>query len=174
MNNSYYIYWEGLWFWWSGEDWSESNDGKRYPAVNIVILTKGSFTYALGQQTLTEPPQDSSPDRDRVIVIKDMKQWEKHWDQAAPYNKLLVYEFYEKNNSLCKAMDKPFEKLANRFKGKADFCKLDVDNLEFLARLCGVEGAYPTFVLFKNGKQVGKVVGIKEDELERSIQRALN
>lgn len=46
--------------------------------------------------------------------------------------------------------------------------------VQFLARLCGVEGAYPTFVLFKNGKQVGKVVGLKEDELERSIQRALN
>ncbi|XP_066319755.1 thioredoxin-1-like [Miscanthus floridulus] len=175
MNNSYYFYWEGQWYWSRNQrSWSKPNDGKRYPAVNIVILTKGSYEYAWGEQTVTEPPQDSSPDRDRVIVIKDMKQWESHWDQAAPYNKLLVYEFYEKNNSLCKAMDKPFEKLANRYKGKADFCKLDVDNLEFLAGLCGVEGAYPTFVLFKNFKQVGKVVGIKEDELERSIQRNLS
>jgi thioredoxin 1 len=41
-----------------------------------------------------------------------------------------VYEFYEKNSSLCKAMDKPFEKLATQYKGRADFCKLDVDNFE--------------------------------------------
>lgn len=41
-----------------------------------------------------------------------------------------MYEFYEKNSSLCKAMDKPFEKLATQYKGRADFCKLDVDNFE--------------------------------------------
>lgn len=111
-----------------------------------------------------------------------------------------MYEFYEKNSSLCKAMDKPFEKLATQYKGRADFCKLDVDNFEvhanasstaidcnpctyvisgricdvqLLARICGVEGAYPTFVLFKKCAQVGKVVGLKEDDLERSVQRAI-
>ena len=45
--------------------------------------------------------------------------------------------------------------------------------MQLLARICGVEGAYPTFVLFKNCKQVGKVVGLKEDELEQSIKKAL-
>jgi thioredoxin 1 len=36
-----------------------------------------------------------------------------------------------------------------------------------------VEGAYPTFVLFKKCAQVGKVVGLKEDDLERIVQRAI-
>lgn len=168
---SYYLYWEGKWYWWSSGYWSEPNDSRRYPAVNIVILTNASFNYALGMGALAEPPQDSSADG--VILIKDMAEWQKHWDQTAPYNKLLVYEFYEKNSSLCKAMDKPFEKLATQYKGRADFCKLDVDNFELLARICGVEGAYPTFVLFKKCAQVGKVVGLKEDDLERSVQRAI-
>ncbi|KAL6636708.1 hypothetical protein ACP70R_024280 [Stipagrostis hirtigluma subsp. patula] len=142
----------------------------------IIITTPNSFDYALGFKKTTEPNQ-SSDDRnssaDPVIPIKDMKGWTMHWDSVAPYNKLLVYEFYEKNSSLCEAMKKPFEKLARQYKGKADFCTLDVDNFEFFARLCGVEGAYPTFVLFKNGKQVGKVVGLKEDELKRSVERAV-
>ena len=86
----------------------------------------------------------------------------------------MVYAFYDKNSTLYKAMEKLLEKLAKQYIGKADFCKLDVDNFEYLAGLCGVEGAYPTFVLFKNCKQVGKVVGLKDDELERSIERALN
>ncbi|TVU40368.1 hypothetical protein EJB05_13831 [Eragrostis curvula] len=102
-----------------------------------------------------------------------MNDWQSHWDEAAQYKKLLVYEFYEKNSSLCKAMDKRLEELAKKYKGKAAFWKLDVDNFEILARLCGVEGAYPTFALFKNGEQVGKVVGLKEDELEQRIQRAV-
>ncbi|VAI83584.1 unnamed protein product [Triticum turgidum subsp. durum] len=146
--------------------------GRRYPAVNIVILTEVSFEYVFGRKPLTEPPQDSSPGI--VISIKDMDDWQLRWDNSARYNKLLVYSFYDKNSTLSKAMDKLLEKLAKQYKGKADFCKLDVDNFEFLAGLCGVEGAYPTFVLFKKCKQVGKVVGLKDDELERSIERALN
>jgi hypothetical protein len=61
--------------------------GRRYPAVNIVILTNASFNYALGMGALAEPPQDSSADG--VILIKDMAEWQKHWDQTAPYNKLV-------------------------------------------------------------------------------------
>ncbi|KAF7099877.1 hypothetical protein CFC21_101464 [Triticum aestivum] len=202
--NSYYYYLEDSrqWFWWSG-GWRTTNDGRRYPAVNIVILTEVSFEYVFGRKPLTEPPQDSSPGI--VISIKDMDDWQLRWDNSARYNKLLVYSFYDKNSTLSKAMDKLLEKLAKQYKGKADFCKLDVDNFEvqtqpddfhaciiiwkrtrvliainyqpyvqFLAGLCGVEGAYPTFVLFKKCKQVGKVVGLKDDELERSIERALN
>lgn len=128
----------------------------------------------MNERILPQPHQDSSID-ERVIEIKDMKDWESDWDKVAPYkhNKLLVYEFYDKNSSLYKAMDKLLEKLAKQYKGKVQFRKLDVDNFEFLARLCGVEGAYPTFVLLKNGRQVGKVIGLKEDELERSIRQAL-
>uniref|UniRef100_A0A453QYL6 Thioredoxin domain-containing protein n=1 Tax=Aegilops tauschii subsp. strangulata TaxID=200361 RepID=A0A453QYL6_AEGTS len=168
--NSYYYYLEDSrqWFWWSG-GWRKTNDGRRYPAVNIVILTEVSFDYVFGRKPLTEPPQDSSPGT--VISIKDMEEWQSRWDNSARYNKLLVYAFYDKNSTLSKAMDKLLEKLAKQYKGKADFCKLDVDNFEFLAGLCGVEGAYPTFVLFKTCKQVGKVVGLKDDELERSIER---
>ncbi|VAI71364.1 unnamed protein product [Triticum turgidum subsp. durum] len=169
--NSYYYYLDKSrpWFWWSGGGWRRFNDGRRYPAVNIIILTADSFDYALGRKRLIEPPQDSSSGS--VISIKDMDEWKLHWNKSAPYNKLLVYAFYDKNSTLYKAMEKLLEKLAKQYIGKADFCKLDVDNFEYLAGLCGVEGAYPTFVLFKNCKQVGKVVGLKDDELERSIER---
>ena len=66
--------------------------GRRYPAVNIVILTPATFNYAVAhalgrQQMSTAPPQDNSPDY--VISIKDMKEWESHWDRAAPHNKLV-------------------------------------------------------------------------------------
>ncbi|KAM3194770.1 hypothetical protein ACQJBY_071054 [Aegilops geniculata] len=170
--NSYYYYLEESqrWFWWSG-GWRTTNDGRRYPAVNIVILTGASFEYAFGTKPLIEPTQDTTGS---VIPIKDMDDWQSRWDSSARYNKLLVYAFYDKNSTLYKATDKLLEKLAKQYKGKADICKLDVDNFEFLAGLCGVEGAYPTFALFKNCKQVGKVVGLKDDELERSIERALN
>lgn len=61
--------------------------GRRYPAVNIVILTPVSFKYAFGKEPLTEPPQDSSTGS--VISIKDMKEWQSHWDSSARYNKLV-------------------------------------------------------------------------------------
>uniref|UniRef100_A0A453QYI2 Uncharacterized protein n=1 Tax=Aegilops tauschii subsp. strangulata TaxID=200361 RepID=A0A453QYI2_AEGTS len=127
--NSYYYYLEDSrqWFWWSG-GWRKTNDGRRYPAVNIVILTEVSFDYVFGRKPLTEPPQDSSPGT--VISIKDMEEWQSRWDNSARYNKLLVYAFYDKNSTLSKAMDKLLEKLAKQYKGKADFCKLDVDNFE--------------------------------------------
>ncbi|KAG2629763.1 thioredoxin H-type 2-like [Panicum virgatum] len=179
MNSYYYYNRRNQWKWWSGRlgMWLEpTTDGRRYPAVNIVILTPDTFRYAVAihalgdKPILTKPPQDNSPDH--VISIKDMKEWQSRWDRAAPH-KLLVYEFYDKKSTLYKAMDELLEDLAKKYKGQAEFCKLDVDNFELLARICGVEGAYPTFVLFKNCKQVGKVVGLKEDELQQSIKKAL-
>jgi len=62
-----------------------------------------------------------------------MKEWESHWDRAAPHNKLLVYEFYDKNSTLYKAMDMLLDNLAKQYKGQAEFYKLDVDNFELLA-----------------------------------------
>uniref|UniRef100_A0A453QYV9 Uncharacterized protein n=1 Tax=Aegilops tauschii subsp. strangulata TaxID=200361 RepID=A0A453QYV9_AEGTS len=87
--NSYYYYLEDSrqWFWWSG-GWRKTNDGRRYPAVNIVILTEVSFDYVFGRKPLTEPPQDSSPGT--VISIKDMEEWQSRWDNSARYNKLVL------------------------------------------------------------------------------------
>ena len=41
-----------------------------------------------------------------------------------------MYEFYDKNSTLYKAMDMLLDNLAKQYKGQAEFYKLDVDNFE--------------------------------------------
>ncbi|KAL6893847.1 hypothetical protein ACP4OV_007945 [Aristida adscensionis] len=173
---SYYHYSVlGRWWWWS-RGWQrvqgDPPGGGRYP---ICITTANSYDYILGFKEARNPPEDSDAQNNLVnpvIQLKDMNDWQSNWDRVAPF-KLLVLEFYEKNSTPCEVMRKPVEKLARQYRDMVQFYTLDVDNFEYLARLCGVEGAYPTFLLFKNGRQVDKIVGVKEDDLKKSIEQAL-
>ncbi|NMA02539.1 MAG: thioredoxin fold domain-containing protein, partial [Clostridia bacterium] len=64
------------------------------------------------------------------------------------------------------------EELANDFVGKAKVAKLNVDEQGKLAQQYGVM-SIPTLVLFKNGKEVQRVVGFRpKAELAKLIEEA--
>lgn len=48
------------------------------------------------------------------------------------------------------------------------FLKVDVDDLEKVAEEFEVK-AMPTFLFFKDGKQIDKVVGAKKEELQQKV-----
>ncbi|KAG4388795.1 hypothetical protein JHK82_026041 [Glycine max] len=52
----------------------------------------------------------------------------------------------------------------------AEFIKIDVDELSDVAKEFKVE-AMPTFVLWKKGKEVDRVVGAEKDELKNKIEK---
>jgi thioredoxin-like negative regulator of GroEL len=49
------------------------------------------------------------------------------------------------------------------FEGKADFAKVDIDQLSDLAFDFKVNSV-PTVIAIKNGKEVGKIVGLMDDD----------
>ncbi|GAB4281886.1 MAG: thioredoxin [Opitutales bacterium] len=59
----------------------------------------------------------------------------------------------------CKAIAPILEELAEEMDGKAQICKLDVDNHQEVASRFNIR-AIPTIVIFKNGEAVDQVVGM--------------
>ena len=73
----------------------------------------------------------------------------------------------------CRMMAPLVEQLAEEYKGKIAFAKLDVDQNPKMSSQYGVS-AIPTLFLFKNGKPVLNVVGLRpKAELKRSLDAAL-
>ena len=60
----------------------------------------------------------------------------------------------------CKMVGPIVEELADDFAGKAKVCKLNVDENTKTAQAYGVM-SIPTIILFKNGKEVDRVVGFR-------------
>ncbi len=60
----------------------------------------------------------------------------------------------------CKMVGPIVEELADDFAGKAKVCKLNVDENTKTAQAYGVM-SIPTLILFKNGKEVDRVVGFR-------------
>lgn len=73
----------------------------------------------------------------------------------------------------CKMVGPVVEELAEDFKGKAKIGKLNVDENGTTAQAYGVM-SIPTLILFKDGKEVERVVGFKpKEELAKIINAAL-
>ncbi|MEM1657971.1 MAG: thioredoxin [Candidatus Jordarchaeales archaeon] len=73
----------------------------------------------------------------------------------------------------CKMMEPVMEKLAEEFAGKIAFGKVDVDeNMNLVSRFDIT--AVPTFILFKKGKVVGRVVGARNYEtFKKMLEKVL-
>ncbi|RLD17406.1 MAG: thioredoxin [Caldiserica bacterium] len=61
-----------------------------------------------------------------------------------------------------------FEKLSSEYEGKVKFCKVNVDNSPELASRFGILGI-PTLILFKDGEEKERLVGVQSEEKLRSV-----
>ncbi len=68
----------------------------------------------------------------------------------------------------CRMMEPVMEKLAEEFAGKVAFGKVNVDENTELALRFDVS-AVPTFILFKNGKMLGRIIGARDYESFKEI-----
>ena len=73
----------------------------------------------------------------------------------------------------CKMMAPTIDKLAKAFKGRANVGKLNVDENPSTAGGLGVS-SIPTIVIFKNGQEVTRFVGVRsENDLTKAIEAQL-
>ena len=63
----------------------------------------------------------------------------------------------------CRMLDPITEKLAEENQGKLKVCKLNTDENQNIAAQYGIQGI-PTLIVFKEGKEVGRTVGVMPKE----------
>ena len=63
----------------------------------------------------------------------------------------------------CRMLDPIVEKLAEENQGKLKVCKLNTDENQNIAAQYGIQGI-PTLIVFKEGKEVGRTVGVMSKE----------
>lgn len=88
-------------------------------------------------------------------------------------NSLVVIDFWATWCGPCMYMVPIFEKIARKYAGKAVFGRMNVDENPIVPGRLGIYGI-PTFVFFKNGKEIDRVVGAtSEANLEEMIKKHL-
>ncbi|KAD7479518.1 hypothetical protein R6Q57_026638 [Mikania cordata] len=110
---------------------------------------------------------DASSGESRIIEFHSSNRWQLHYNQSKQSPKLMVIDFSASWCGPCKMLEPFIHSLSSKYQ-EIDFIKIDVDELQDVARQFGVQ-AMPTLVLLKQGKEVERVVGAKKDELEKKI-----
>lgn len=82
-------------------------------------------------------------------------------------DKLVVVDFFAVWCGPCKMISPMVEKFSQEY-SQADFYKVDVDELPEVAKKNEVS-SMPTFILFKSGKPVAKVVGANPAAVKQAI-----
>ena len=69
----------------------------------------------------------------------------------------------------CKMLAPIFDSLSNKYNGNVKFIKLDIDSNRTISSKLGIMGV-PTIILFKNGKELERIVGLQPEENFQHLQ----
>lgn len=73
----------------------------------------------------------------------------------------------------CKIFAPVLEELSDEFDGKVNFAKLNIDDFGAVAQEYGIV-SIPTIILFKSGKPVEQLVGVRpKEEVARMLEKSL-
>jgi len=105
---------------------------------------------------------------DSLIELSDL-----NFDDAIKRNFLVVVNFYATWSPMYRLSLMILDKLEKKFGGRIVFAKADVDKNENNVRKYEVKGI-PTFIIFKNGIPVDRIVGhVDESLIENRIRTYL-
>ena len=81
----------------------------------------------------------------------------------------VLVDFFSNYCPPCKMLEPIFEELTKEFEGKIKFLRLNVDENREIAAKYGVM-SIPTLILFKNGQENKRIVGLRtKEELKKEI-----
>ncbi len=72
----------------------------------------------------------------------------------------------------CRALAPVYERLSNEYAGKVRFTKMNGEEFPLTPARYGIMGL-PTLLIFKDGKEIGRLVGPHPSRLSRMIERVL-
>ncbi len=72
----------------------------------------------------------------------------------------------------CRALAPVYHKLSGEYAGRLKFATIDIDEHPLTPGRLGIQG-FPTLVIFKAGKVIGRLVGPHPSRLKHAIDRVL-
>lgn len=105
------------------------------------------------------------PESEKILTLTDKNF------QAQIKKGLVMVDFWAEWCMPCKVMGPVLNELAEDENFKATVAKLNVDHFQPISQQQGVRGI-PTLILFKNGKEVDRFVGVKpKDFLIKQVSK---
>jgi len=137
--------------------------------MNTVLIITGALILAFAVLYLVARSKiKNTPvveDNDDIIKLTD-----KNFDHQTK-NKVVLVDFWAEWCMPCRMMAPVLNDLAGDLNGNAYVGKVDVEQNRELAQKHNIRNI-PTMVLFKNGKEVNRFVGVKtKDYLKSQIQK---
>ena len=104
-------------------------------------------------------------DNEKILTLSD-----KNFQQQTK-NKVVLVDFWAEWCAPCRMMAPVLNDVASQLNGNMHVGKVDVQKYQSLANQFKIKGI-PTMILFKNGKEVNRFVGVKSKEfLIREIEK---
>lgn len=85
---------------------------------------------------------------------------DENFEQSISTGVTLV-DFYADWCGPCRMIAPIVEELSNELKGKATIAKVDIENAQGTAQKFQVT-SIPTIIIFKNGKEVDRIIGVRD------------
>ncbi|CAF0731548.1 unnamed protein product [Brachionus calyciflorus] len=102
-----------------------------------------------------------------IFNVQDENDFKK---RVLENSKPVIVDFHAVWCGPCKILGPRLEKLMSTYEGKADFAKVDIDQLSELAMEYNISSV-PTVMAIKNGKPTGKFIGLlDEDRIKKFVK----
>lgn len=119
-------------------------------ALTIIAIFAGYMIYSFRRMK----NMAAVPESEKIITLTDKNF------QSQTKKGLVLVDFWAEWCMPCKVMGPVLNELAEDENFKAVVAKLNVDHYQPVSQQFGIRGI-PTIILFKNGKEVDRIVGIK-------------
>lgn len=132
-------------------------------ALTIIAIFAGYMIYSFRRMK----NMAAVPESEKIITLTDKNF------QSQTKKGLVLVDFWAEWCMPCKVMGSVLNELAEDENFKAVVAKLNVDHYQPVSQQFGIRGI-PTIILFKNGKEVDRIVGIKpKDFLIKQVNKHL-
>jgi thioredoxin 1 len=119
-----------------------------------VVALLGGYMFFMYRKMKNAP---AAPDSTKIKNLDD-----KNFNQQIGKGISLV-DFWASWCMPCKMMVPILNELAEEVDGKVTICKVNIDQYQSIAQKHGVR-SIPTMIIFRNGKEIDRIVGVKQKD----------